>query len=305
MKYGFGFCASRLWPVAAILLCGFFVGEERSEASERRFTYTYQSGVLGAGEVEIEPWTTWRSGREEYYSRFDNRLEFEYGVTNRLQWAWYFNTSAIARDVDPLAEAEEEAEEGEGEAADAAASADATLVRESEYEFEGVSWEWKYKFTDPVADALGFALYGEATGAPKEAEVEAKIIVDKQIGNVLLAANAVGEYEWEFEEKEETVEEVKAEFDLGCAWLFSPAFSLGVEGRSHTTLVKAADEWERESTAFFVGPTFSYAQEGWWSAFTVLPQVDAIKNEDDESDETLDLHEHERVEVRILFGIHL
>src|SRR6478609_9931336 len=68
-------------------------------ATDRHFTYTYESGVLAPVHVEVEPWTTFRIGREDFYSAIDNRLEFELGLTERLQTSLYFNTSATAQDV--------------------------------------------------------------------------------------------------------------------------------------------------------------------------------------------------------------
>ena len=49
-------------------------------ANDRHFTYTYETAVLPPGARELEVWTTWRAGRERYYSRFDHRLELEVGV---------------------------------------------------------------------------------------------------------------------------------------------------------------------------------------------------------------------------------
>src|SRR6185436_16411511 len=91
-------------------------------ATERRFTYTYESATLGAGEREIEPWTTLRFGRNDYYRAIDNRLELEFGLTDRLMTAWYFNFSS--------------------ETADVPGATPGSLNRETEFE-HGVSSEWK------------------------------------------------------------------------------------------------------------------------------------------------------------------
>ena len=55
-----------------------------ASANERHFTYTYESAVLPAGQRELEFWTTWRNGRAQYYSGFDHRVEYEFGITDRL-----------------------------------------------------------------------------------------------------------------------------------------------------------------------------------------------------------------------------
>lgn len=272
----------QLLPVSLSAALAALLLSSAAAASERRFTYTYESNVLNPGDVELEPWTTWRAGRHDFYNRFDNRLEFEFGVVPNLQMAWYLNTSAAAADV-----------------TDATTN---TTSRVSGFEFTGVSNEWKYKLSDPFADALGSALYLELTGAPTEAEVEAKVILDKRMGDALVAFNLVGEHEWEFETSE-TEKEIIVETDLAFGYFVSPSVVLGIEARTHTEIA----EGEYEHTAFFAGPSFAYAQKAWWTALTIQPQLFSIKGEEEKAldDGALDLHHHERVNVRVLFGMHL
>ncbi|MBK7584171.1 MAG: hypothetical protein IPI67_28720 [Myxococcales bacterium] len=253
-------------------------------ASERRFAFTHESNVLNPGSVELEPWTTWRAGRDQFYNRFDQRLEFEFGVVPNLQMAWYWNMTALAAD-----------------------QTDATTgqtTRASGFEFGGISNEWKYKLSDSFADPIGSALYFEWTAAPAEAEVELKLIVDKRMGDLLVAFNAVGEHEWKFETKGESEREIAVETDLGVGYFVTPNVVLGVELRTKTELEKAK---EYESTAFYLGPSIAYAQKAWWTALTVQPQVFAIKGEEakEKDDGALDLEHHERVNVRVLFGMDL
>lgn len=251
-----------------------FVLPAPASANERHFTFTYESGVLPPQGKEIELWVTPRIGREDFYSRFDLRVEYEIGLTDRLQTALYLNSKALAKETDG------------GE-------------KETEFEFAGVSSEWKYKLFDPVADPLGFALYGEVTGSPDELELEAKLIVDKRIGNVLLVANLVLENEWEFE-PDETEREFKLVETLGLTYFFTSRFSAGLELVNH-------NEWPDggglEHSALFLGPTFSYAEKGWWVALSVLPQLPALKGGGHGDERILD--EHEKVMARLLFAFHL
>jgi len=259
-----------LWVTVGRLTTAGFCRE--AQATERRFTYTYGSDVLNAGALELEPWTTARVGRSTFYSRMDHRLEFEAGLTDRVQTAWYLNFSAVNR------------REGPG--------------RVQEFRWQGVSWEWKFKLLDPVADPVGLALYLEPGFGPAEGELEAKVIVDQRIGNFYTAFNAVGEYEAEFATPE-LEHEMILEFDLGAAYFVTPALALGVEVRSHS--VGEVGEGFQHS-ALFAGPVVSYAAPKWWTAFTLLPQVAAVHGA---TDHGLDLDEHERVEARMLFGMHL
>jgi hypothetical protein len=53
-------------------------------ANERHFTYTYESAVPPPGGRELELWSTFRNDRTGYYSRLDQRAEFEVGISDRL-----------------------------------------------------------------------------------------------------------------------------------------------------------------------------------------------------------------------------
>ncbi len=242
-------------------------------ASGRRFTYTYESLVLAPGQLELEPWTTFRGGREELYLRFDERIELEVGVIENVQMAWYLNAKAVTEAAGP--------------------------ALKKELEFTGVSNEWKWKILDPVADPVGLALYGEWTAAPSEAELEAKVIVDKRFGDLIAAVNVVGEVEWELEEPGEVEQELVLEVDAGLAYLITPALGLGLELVDHTDF--GGEGFEH--SAVFAGPTISYAGERFWAAVSVLPQVVDLGRLG--TAELQDLHHHERISARVLLGFEL
>jgi hypothetical protein len=239
-------------------------------ASERHFTYTYESAVLRPGGREIEPWNTFRLGQSGFYSGLDTRLEAELGLTDRLQTSLYLNMKAV--------------------------TADTPLGRASSTELEGVSSEWKLKLSDPVADRAGVALYGELSAGPSEVGLEGKLILDKRVGRFLGALNLAAEHEWSFGEPE-TEREVEFEVAAAAGWFLTPRLTAGLELQSRT-VVRPGDEPTR--SALFLGPTVSYARQGWWVATSVLPQVYALAGA---TDGRLDLEEHQRVEVRILFGL--
>lgn len=249
------------------------LGSAPAAASERRFTYTYESLVLNPGQIEVEPWTTFRGGREELYLRFDERIELEIGVLENLQMAWYLNATAKTVAAGP--------------------------ELKEEFEFGGISNEWKWKLMDPVADALGLALYGEWTVAPHEAELEAKLIADKRFGDLLVAANLVGEAEWELESADEVATELVVAVNAGIAYLITPSFALGLE-------LSEKNEFSLEGFEHAVvsaGPTLSYASERWWMALTVMPQIADLAALG--GDSLQDLEGHERIQTRLLLGLHL
>jgi hypothetical protein len=139
-------------------------------AQDRIFTYTYQSNVLNKGQRELEVWTTVHQGKNDYFKQIKNRVEYEVGLGSNLQVAFYLNSKQKSF-----------FESG-------------TIVTEPTE--ISISNEWKYKFSDPVADAFGFAGYGEISVATDELEVELKAIFDKKIGRTLHAVNLILEPEW-------------------------------------------------------------------------------------------------------------
>lgn len=243
-----------------------------AHATERTFGYIYGSDVLNPGSVELEPWTTMRLGRADFYRRFDQRIEFEAGLTSRLQTAFYLNWSAV------------NAETGTG--------------RAESVTWGGVSSEWKLKLADAVADPIGFALYLEPGLGPEEAEVEGKAILDARRGDWYAALNLGADHEWEFEE-DGTEREIGLEADLGISYKLSRTLSTGLEMRSASTIPSGEN---LESSALFLGPVLSYAGESWWTTVTILPQVKGLEGA---TKDGLDLADHERVEIRILLGFDL
>ena len=252
-----------------------------AQASQRRFTYTYESGVLTRGQIELEPWTTFRIGKEDYYSRIDQRLEFEVGLSNRLQTSFYLNMHAVT------------------------AQADSSLG--TEFEWGGFSNEWKLKLKDPVADAFGLALYFEWSASTDEVEVEAKVIADKRAGNWLWAFNGTIEPEFEFElehgDEVEAESELTFEFNLASAYFLSQNTSLGVEVRNHNLYV--GEHGGMQHSALFAGPVISYSSESWWATLTVLPQIAKLKGTEADEHNDLVLDELEKLEVRMIFGVDL
>jgi hypothetical protein len=242
---------------------------------DRLFTYTYQSNVLSKGQKELEIWNTLRSGRNDYYSRFDNRSEFEIGLGSRLQTAFYLNLTSIT------------------------SSTDINTIKSLETEHEiSFSNEWKFKLMDPVADPLGLALYFEYGIGSSEYDIEGKLIIDKRFSNLTIAANTVFEVEYApfiVADQTDWEKENKADFDLAFAWSVSPKFALTLEN----TFKNVIKEGELEHSALYTGPGFSWVQTNFWVNFTILPQVVSFKGETGSS---LNLNEFEKVQFRLIFS---
>jgi hypothetical protein len=256
-----------------------------SLASDRQFTFTYQSKTLGKNQRELEVWNTYASGRADFYNCFDHRSEFEVGLTNRLQTSFYMNYSSersFLPHVDSLG---------------------GRFITNSRF---GVSNEWKYKLTDAVANAFGSALYGELGLWNDEIELETKLILDKKAGKWITAFNIVGEWELkhEYSDQENKVkigtDDAKLELDLGLAYQIKPNLTFGFEARQNNVFeYKQNGAMKLEHSAFFVGPCFSYLSDDWWAAFTLMPQIISFKSSN------LDLSEYERLNARLVFAFHL
>jgi hypothetical protein len=251
-------------------------------ANERFFTYTYEPETLPSGTTEFEQWVTLRTQRsedagQENYNRWELRDELEYGVTDNYTAAFYLNLLESTNYKDP-----------------------ATGNTVSDTEFKGVSIENRYMLWNPAEHAVGVTLYAEPAYSGDEAEIEERIIIGQRHGDWKWALNLVNETEWDLNGGgSEGVFEV----DLGLTRHLSPRWSLGLEFRNHN-VIPAYDEWE--FTAFFLGPVVTFTTEKWSATLTVLPQVWGTNTDggpDPDGVSGLELVDHERLDVRLIFGV--
>src|SRR5438874_71480 len=136
-----------------------------AQSNDRHFSYLYESTVMAKGSKELEIWTTARLGKQnEYFAAIDNRMEFEVGLSKKLQTAFYLNFGSTTTD-------------------------NGTGVNQTTFDFHGISSEWKYNITNPYTSSFGFALYGELGLNTTDIELETKLILDKKINKTTLAMN--------------------------------------------------------------------------------------------------------------------
>ena len=273
---------TQILTIAAIIFLNFTA----TQAQDRHFAWTYESVTLPKGAIDVEPWFTYKTGRKHFYNRMETRLEFEFGLTDRLQTAFYLNTKHKALAV--------------------VDTADNIIGLDKESEFS-ISNEWKLNILNPSTSPIGLGLYAEYTLFAHEIELEGKILLDKKTEKNTLALNIVGEYEIEYEfevnkngEGEiETAKEVKIENDLAYMRMFKPHFGLGLELRNHNVF----KDGEMEHSALFGGPTLFYSNTkeggiGFFIIFNVLPQITNLKGGD-----ALDLGEYEKLNARFVLGL--
>ena len=256
-------------------------------AQDRQFVRTYQSANMSKGARDLELWTTLRAGKESFYRGLDERLEFEVGLTDRLQTSIYLNATHQSF-VD---------------------KSDSTGTIQSQSDFS-ISSEWKFKMSDANINFLGSAVYAEATVSGTGLELEGKLILDKRIGNHLIALNALGEWEWEQEitskEVNNKVEQTSKsklmatpfELDLGYMYNFKPHIGLGVEARNQYEITTANG---LEHSALLLGPTLYWSpKEGNYNIIlSFMPQITNLRKSAEEPN-ALDLDEYEKYDFRIL-----
>ncbi len=261
--------ARRILGVALALAAG------TARANERHFAYAYETATLPQGRHEFEVSTTWRVGRLEAYSAFDQRVELEYGVTDRLQGSLYLNWGKESA-LDP---------------------ATGTLV--SQASSHGLSTEWKLKFSDPAADAAGLAAYAELGLDADEADLELKLLVDKALGPLLVAYNAVAEPEADYHDGFKT-DELHMEHILSAAFLGSASWSAGVEAREHSFFDDGAPVY----ADLYAGPVLHAAAGECWLTVSTLFQLPALKRPAAQpAGSRFDLVSGERVNVRALVSL--
>lgn len=250
-----------------------------SYGNERRFTYTYETSVLPPGVREVELWNTFRTGRNSFFRRLDQRVEYEVGVAPGIMTALYLNATT-------------KAEDSNGEAAGGSLS--------TSQEFS-VSNEWKFKLSDRAADMIGSGLYAEATVGVDEIALEGKLLLDKQLGGTLIALNLVGEVEWKSDLANgitETLTETTLEASAGVSQMLGKHFSIGIEGQSVNDLTHGT--WN--SSVLYAGAVASYTADTWWAALTVMPQIRELRAD---TRTGLELVDHEKVQTRLLVSFHL
>jgi hypothetical protein len=240
--------ASLRAALAALTATALALAPSAARANERHFAFTHESATLPQGTVELEPWITMHGFRNSQYMQFDERLEFEGGLTDRLMGAFYLNSTQVTTP---------------------GAMPGTTTTTTS----INTSVEGKYRLLDSVADPIGLALYGEVTAGTNFFELEGKVILDRRFGNFLFAANAIVEHDWFFTGGE-TQKLLELEADVAGAFFITPHMTLGLEARWYNSMLTDPEVLWQDSS-IYAGPVFSYSWSHFWTAIAITPQIAA------------------------------
>ena len=216
---------------------------------ERRFAFTYETTVAEPGTIEYEQWVTWKAhkGSNRDFQRFEFREELEFGVTDRLQLGLYLADWRLTNGTD---------DDG------------------AEFRTSGI--EAIYQLTDPTKAPFGSALYGEALLGPEKFALEGKLLLQKNLGPLVIAYNAVLEAEWEGSGYDERVG--VWENTLGLSYQISPQLLVGIEA---THEVEFEDWSEAGDHVFYVGPNMSFRKGNFYATLAPLFQVSGLDDEPD------------------------
>lgn len=272
-----------------------------THADENLLGYTTGAETLPKGAAEAYVWITHHGDkRRGDYARQDVRLEYEYGVSDRLSVAGYVN--GYRHDYDcgtdgcagPLADPE-------------------ITGKLNRFRMSGVSLEVKKMLLSPFKDEIGLALYGEIsydtidniTGEKgKGWEIEGKLIFQKPMLDDLLSWVTNLEIEAESWKPKggKTEYAVAPRLRSGVSYRFAPNWFAGVEGWIDAEILNPANgSWEFDHWDLFAGPSIHYGGKKWWSTLTIASQ---LAGSDESADNKTGRHlaDHEKYEIRLKLG---
>ncbi|MCL4548676.1 MAG: hypothetical protein M1495_08920, partial [Bacteroidetes bacterium] len=138
--------------LATVILLISFLLKSQVVADTKYFGRSYTSYTLPANAMEFELWQTGRIGKGiGSYSRWQPRMEFEYGVTDRFTASMYLNFNEVK-------------------------SSD-NNVPSKPFSLSTTSLEFRYRLTNPSEYFVDPALYFELSYGGDKIEYEPKILL--------------------------------------------------------------------------------------------------------------------------------
>ncbi|HEY2517871.1 MAG TPA: hypothetical protein VGI39_43675 [Polyangiaceae bacterium] len=179
-------------------------------ANPRPLPFTYGYGTLGEGEGEVEEYVDLvpvkaisdKTGNPVSYLATQSQTEFEYGITDRLELGVY-----VAFQPYPGSNYQPQ-----------------SLAKLTEG--TGFKERLRLRLAEQGDWPIDVALYGELVEYTDEFEIEAKVILERRIGDLTLDVNLWGEHEWGWDgiEKDWVINPT-----AGATYQFSPSFHAGLE----------------------------------------------------------------------------
>jgi hypothetical protein len=238
-----------------------------AHADRRYFVQSYTPYLASAGTLELEMHTIAFDGQGGGTSTaWLDRMEFEYGVTDRLTGAFYLN---FIQDGD----------------------------ESSTLRFDGPSIEMIYQLAEPGRIALDPALYLEVRENGLETEVEPKLLLAHRHERLVGVINVIGEFEKHHAGAAKGETEKALMLTGGLSREFGTKLAVGVEALYQRDL----GDLDPHPASVFVGPTVNLQSEKVQLAVGWHPQVWGSPK----SSGSLDLLDFPRSQVRVVLGVSL
>lgn len=258
---------TRIWIVlsAALVILAFAASGAR--ADRRYFVQSYTPYLGESGELELEAHSIARSGQgDSTGTAWENRIEFEYGVTDRLTGAMYLNF------VQP-------------QGADASSK------------FDGPSLELIYQLSEPGELFVDPAAYFEVRANGSEVEMEPKLLLGKRIHQLVTVVNLVGEFEHVHAGEDKGTTEKALGLTVGMSREIGKVFAIGLEG----VYTREFQDEGPDDSRVLLGPTINLQTPKIQLALGWHPQITG----NPESSGGLNLTDFPRSEVRLTLGVDL
>jgi hypothetical protein len=251
-------------PVA--VLAGLMLAATAAHADRRYFVQSHTPYLAPSGNLELEAFSIARSGQgDTTATAWENKLEFEYGISDRLTGAFYLNF------VQP--------------------PGDAPTT------FDGPSLEVIYQPVKSGRWPIDPALYLEARANGSEVELEPKLLLGRRIYKLVAAVNVIGEFERHVAGEERGATEKNLHVTAGVSRELGHVVAVGLEGVY--TRAFAADG--ADATRWLLGPTVNLQTPKVQIAFGWHPQISGSPA----SARGLNLSDFPASEVRFIVGIEL
>lgn len=234
--------------------------------ADRPFPYTWTSSTQAKGTSDAQLWVSMRSGRPTPFDQLELRGWANLGVTRTVDLHLGLESSMV-------------------------------LLRREEKAFDGaISTMARFRLLE-ADQIIGLALLARGAFGISGAALEARLVLDRRIGDVLIAANSSFERTIFWNRRDDI--DTRFEHSLAVQLRITPEVSAGLEGRVRQALRAG----EYQGSAVVVGPTLSISTRWVWFSIGVVAQVTADKAEGDRGNgQPLTFRDDERFGVRLVVG---
>lgn len=275
-------------PIPSLLSCASLAAAlftaPALHADENLFGYTYGAETLPKGRSEVYTYQTLRLDKGDgHYLGWDQKYEFEYGITDHLQASLYVNFNLV--DISGVRDFED---------------------KDADFGFSAVLFALKYNVLSPFKDPIGLSFYVEPGYIARDQtsgddiddgyEVETMIIIQKNFldDTLVWSTNIFAEFG-----SEDGDEGWGPTVFSGLSYRFTENWHIGIEG--HWDADYEGLQWnDQQHWDLFAGPVIHYGAKDWWATLSVQKNLASGPNSPGHS---RNLDDHEEIEVRLKVGL--